>query len=86
MGRKKRGIKEMIYNELIAFDTPEKSRVFEVFYEIFPAEPDVGYFGNGKDSLEIIEVKLRHGLRGKRIEPSWELAENLAHIIYDGMR
>jgi len=75
-----------IYNELIAFDTPEKSRVFEVFYETFPAEPDVGYSGNGRECVEIVEIKLRHGVRGKRIDPSWELEDTLTQILYDRIR
>ena len=75
-----------IYNELIAFDTPEKSRVFEVFYETFPAEPDVGYSGNGRECVEIVEDKLRHGFRGRRIDPSWELEDTLTQIIYDRIR
>ena len=71
-----------LYSELIAIDTPEKSRVFEVFYETFPAEPDVGYFGNGRECVEIVEVKLRLGQRAKRIDPDWKLQEDLAHLIY----
>ena len=75
-----------VYSELIAFDTPEKSRVFEVFYETYPAEPDVGFYGNGRQCVEIVEVKLRHGFRGKRIQPSWELEDDLSQIIYDRIR
>ena len=75
-----------MYSELIAFDSPKKSRVFEVFYETFPAEPDVGYSGNGSECVEIVEVKLRHGFRGKRIDPSWELEDTLTQILYDRIR
>jgi hypothetical protein len=70
-------------SELISFYTQKKSREFEVFYETFPAEPDVGFFGNGKQCIEILEVKLRHGNRAKRISPHSSLEENLAHVIYE---
>ena len=72
-----------IYNEWIDIKGSKNDHLLEVYYEVFPSEPDVGLFGNGKVYFEIVQTNLLTKSGARQIDLTWELADQINEVLYE---